>query len=41
MDVSQNDGTPIAGCFMMENPKKNMDDLGGSPILGNLHLAHV
>ena len=26
-------GTPIAGCFKMENPTE-MDDLGGNPMVG-------
>ena len=37
MGVSINEGTPIAGWFMMENPI-NMGDLVAPPFLGNLHI---
>jgi hypothetical protein len=37
MGVSINGGFPIAGCFTTEKPSK-MDDFGGTPISGNLHI---
>ena len=37
MEGSINGGSPIAGWLIMANPIK-MDDLGGIPILGNLHI---
>jgi hypothetical protein len=37
MGVSINEGTPIAGWFIMDNTIK-MDDLGAPLILGNLQI---
>jgi hypothetical protein len=37
-------GTPITGSLILENPHENpnrMDDLGATPILGNLHIYMV
>ena len=31
-------GLPQNGCFIMENPFQ-MDNFGGTPILGNLHMG--
>ena len=33
-----NGGSPIAGWFIRENPKKRWMVTRGSPILGNVHL---
>ena len=38
MEVSTHGGTPLAGWFIMENPAKMDDELGGTSILGNLHI---